>query len=173
MGYCFNNVHSFLLHFNLNSERQNMNAVVIMNGLSIIGSIVNPTDATAFGFHSVKLLTGEYDRYIKAIGLHQLTGKIFEKDEELETPEVLNYVERTKQMVRNMVQGMFQQEAEHFKQQQKHSLEALKTKLSESNKPHSQGTIAELATKLDVSKSEVRRMKAEGVLDEALNKLEK
>lgn len=145
-----------------------MNAVVILNGLSIIGSIVNPVDPTTFGFHSVKLLRGEYDRYIKAIGLHQMTGKIFEKEEELETPEVLKYVERTKQMVRNTIQGMFEQEAEHFKQQQKRSLEALKIKLSESNKPHAQGTVAKLATMLGVSKSEVRRMKTEGTLDKAL-----
>jgi hypothetical protein len=145
-----------------------MNSVVILNGLSIIGSIVNPVDATAFGFHSVKLLSGEYDRYIKAIGLHQMTGKIFEKDEELETPEVLKYVERIKQMVRNMIQGMFEQEAEHFKQQQKHALEALKIKLSQSNKPHEQGTVTEIAKKLGVSKSEVRRLKAENKLDEAL-----
>lgn len=150
-----------------------MSAVVILNGLSIIGSIMNPVDPTTFGFHSVKLLRGEYDRYIKAIGLHQMTGKIFEKEEELETPEVLKYVERTKQMVRNMIEGMFQQEAQDFKQQQKQQLEALKIKLSESNKPHSQGTVAELATKLGVSKSEVRRMKTEGTLDEALNKLER
>lgn len=145
-----------------------MNAVVILNGLSIIGSIVNPVDATAFGFHSVKLLSGEYDRYIKAIGLHQTTGKIFEKDEELETPEVLKYVERIKQMVRNMIQGLFQQEAENFKNQQKQAMEVLKQKLSQSNKPHEQGTVAEIAQKLGISKSQVRRFKAEGKLDREL-----
>lgn len=150
-----------------------MNAVVILNGLSIIGSIVNHPDASTFGLQSVKLLSGEYDHYIKAIGHYQLTGKIFEKDEELETPEVSAYVQRTKQMVRNMIQEIFDREAENFKQQQKRAMEALKIKLSKSNKPHAQGTVAELATMLGVSKSEVRRMKTEGTLDEALNKLEK
>lgn len=145
-----------------------MNAVVILNGLSIVGSIVNPIDPTAFGFHSVKLLNDEYDRYIKAIGLHQMTGKIFEKDEELETPELLKYVERVKQMVRNMIQGLFEQEANDFKQQQKHALEALKQKLLQSNKPHQQGTVDQIAKKLNTSKSEVRRLKAEGKLDQAL-----
>ena len=150
------------------AQRQHTGAVVILNGLNIIKSVVNTSDPTSFGLHSVKLLTGEYDRYIKAVGLHQLTGNIFEKDEELEVPEVLNYVERIKQMVRNMIQNMFVQEAEDFKQQQKHELGALKKKLSESNKPHSQGTVAELATKLGVSKSEVRRMKTDGTLEKAL-----
>ena len=149
-----------------------MNTTVILTGMSIIGSIMSSTNVSA-GFHAVKLLAGEYDRSIKAIGLYQMTGKIFEKDEELETPEILEYLERAKQMIRIMIQGMFQQEAKDFKQQQKHQLETLKIKLLESNKPHSQGTVAELATKLGVSKSEVRRMKADGSLTEILNKLEK
>lgn len=36
------------------------------------------------------------------------------------------------------------------------------------NQPHASGTTAELATKLGVSKSEVRRMKRDGTLDAAL-----
>ena len=37
------------------------------------------------------------------------------------------------------------------------------------NQPHAAGTVAEIAAKLGVSKSEVRRMKREGTLDAKLN----
>lgn len=47
----------------------------------------------------------------------------------------------------------------------------LAARQKEAHKPHAQGTVAELATKLGVSKSEVRRLKQEGLLEDALSKL--
>lgn len=149
-----------------------MSASNVMLGMSYISYVLFPKTPEEFGFHSVQLLTGEYDLQIKAAGLQVLHGKIYRDAQELEAPDVKAYLERIKSMVRNIIEDLFIKDDEDFKSKQKQQLEATKKKLLDSNKPHTQGTVAELATKLGVSKSEVRRMKTEGTLDAALNKLE-
>ena len=48
--------------------------------------------------------------------------------------------------------------------------ERILAEVSESSKPHPMGTVAELAAKFGVSKSEIRRRKADGTLHELENK---
>lgn len=49
-------------------------------------------------------------------------------------------------------------------------INALVNQHKDAQKPHQHGTIAEITTKLNISKSEVRRLKQEGTLDAALDK---
>lgn len=123
-----------------------------MSGLLIIGTPNSPESLA-------NILIGVHDFQLKCALYYTLLKKEAQDTIELENPIVLNALERFKEMNREVVRAIFA-EAEL----QDHA--ALAQKLRDSNKPHELGTVAEIATKYGISKSEVRRRKAEGTLNQ-------
>ena len=79
--------------------------------------------------------------------------------EDLETPEVLQMLNRLKSTCRSDINALFEAADKQDKAD-------LIEKLKETNKPHEMGTVSEIAEKFGISKSEVRRRKADGTLHE-------
>lgn len=94
-----------------------------------------------------EVLLGKYDEHLLLSFRH--SG--------FEDPELA--LRELKADVRGLIQEAFDRLNEH----------AAQRRMVEINQPHAAGTTAELAEKLGVSKSEVRRMRAAGTLDQALN----
>jgi len=105
------------------------------------------------------LLMGQYDLEMKCAFFYTHMKKPPTSLEDLEVPEVLETLERFKDMYRKDVQMIFAQAAKEDKHQ-------LLDSLKNTNKPHEMGTVTEIALKYNVSKSEVRRRKLEGTLAE-------
>lgn len=145
-----------------------MSITTAMHGMSIIACAIDPKTPEDFGSISALILTGHYDLPIKAAAYYRIVGKVYETEEELNRPDVITFLDGLKAMVRNTIEFIFTDADEQLKNESKESFDNLRKKLCESNKPHVQGTVAELAQKLGVSKSEVRRMKTEGTLEKAL-----
>jgi hypothetical protein len=132
-----------------------------MTGLSILGqSFSVDADSAALEKHLsliTFILMGEYDLVLKCGLYFSLLKKTAENEEDLEIPEVLVALERLKNMHRETIAAVFEMEQDKV---------TLIAKLKETNKPHEMGTVSEIATKYGISKSEVRRRKAEGTLHE-------
>jgi hypothetical protein len=106
------------------------------------------------------IVVGHYDLPLKC-ALYQVgmkTGKAPDTVADLETPQVLFGLERIKDHYRVLIRKIFEQA-----EQQDH--EALLATLRKTNQPHEMGTVSEIAIKYGISKSEVRRMKANGTLE--------
>lgn len=71
-------------------------------------------------------------------------------------------------LIQNLFNRVYDCESSSYKEameyRKKLELEQLVRSQKESHKPHEMGTVAEIATKYGISKSEVRRLKAEGLL---------
>lgn len=122
-----------------------------MTGLAIIGGI--NINNVAF------LLMGQYDIEIKCAFFYSYLRKNASSVEELEIPEVLEPLRRLKDMYRREVQDIFSEAAKQDRAE-------LLAKLKNTNMPHEMGTVSEIAAKYNISKSEVRRRKADGTLHE-------
>lgn len=132
-----------------------MSVTKAMTGLSILGSL-NPQNV-AF------VLVGEYDEYLKHAFYFVTYKKAHVGDEPISDPLVLDQLEHVKDQLRRGIQQLFEEDA-------RQSFANLRAKLNETNKPHELGTVAEIAAKFNISKSEVRRRKADGTLSELINK---
>ena len=122
-----------------------------MVGLSVMGGR---------SIESIALIVaGNYDLEIKCAFFQTYFHKSAESLEALEVKEVLGPLERLKDHYRRGIQEIFEEAA---KQDKAELLEQLK----ETNKPHEMGTVSEIAAKYGISKSEVRRRKADGSLHE-------
>lgn len=135
-----------------------------MVGMSVIGGALqtDPDAGTLMAF----ILLGKYDHELKCAHYFQHYGKEPANDAELEDPTVVVMLDRTKRFFRSIVQGIFDEAARQDQLEQEEKRKALLQQLRESNKPHEMGTVAEIAAKYGISKSEVRRRKAEGTLHE-------
>ncbi len=133
-----------------------------MVGLSVLGNLTP--------FNAAQILLGNYDLELKA-------GLNFSKDlpdpkeeEDLNNTVVLEHLEKIKAHIRHSIQVMFNEEAEQVK---KDKYQTFRKQMVENTKPHAEGTIAEIATKYGISKSEVRRLKTEGILDSFIDEQKK
>ena len=101
------------------------------------------------------LLTGQFDEDLKAVFYFQIFRKIPEDAAELNDQQVLFLVDNLKDRVRKTIQQMIDS--------------AFQTDVlaapSMLHKTSALGTTAEIATKYNISKSEVRRRRANGTLD--------
>lgn len=125
-----------------------------MLGLAIVGESSVQT--------ATLVLTGHYDLELKCAFFFTFMKKSAQTEAELEIPEVLLPLERLKNLYRSDIQAIFDHAA-------KLDREALLKQLKDSNKPHEMGTVAEIAAKYGISKSEVRRRKTDGTLHELKN----
>lgn len=154
----------------INTEEFNFMSLA-MTGMSLIGQALqfrNQDDVQVATF----IIMGHYDKYLKCASFFtsklKIDGQLPKTEEELEVPEVLVHVERIKNHIRGLIQQVFR-EAERYDQAiSQAKKEELLAKLRESNKPHTLGTVAEIATKYGMSKSEVRRHKADGTLESVI-----
>lgn len=134
-----------------------------MLGLSYIGAMAdtNPQrSATAM----VQILTGEVDETLRHVIVFQGTGNQNATPEELHSEDVTHVLAQIKANTRRIVQRIFERAAEEDRRERELNLEQVKAELRDSNKPDPLGTVAELAAKYNVSKSEIRRLKAAGEL---------
>lgn len=128
----------------------------VMAGLVMIEQVMSdtmPGDATAM------LLVGNFDHQIKAALYFSLTRKTPDDDAEMETEQVIRGVARLKDVARLNVTRWVEAAGaiDHAR---------LVEQLKKTNQPHEMGTVAEIAAKYSISKSEVRRRKADGTLDQ-------
>lgn len=112
------------------------------------------------------ILTGHYDYELKCALYFQHHRKAPSSDADLGDETVIVMLERLKNFIRSIVQGIFDAAARQDQMEQEENRKALLHRLRESNKPHEMGTVAEIAAKYGISKSEVRRRKADGTLHE-------
>lgn len=137
-------------------------AAKTMTGISIVGEAAQALIFNKFNEPSIKRLTlilmGHYDENAKLAFYQIETGNTAKSIEEANTEEVIFALDSLKARIRRSFNSIIEAGAVEEK---KRMLEIMKN----TNKPNTQGTVAELATKYGVSKSEIRRMKTEGTLD--------
>lgn len=133
----------------------------IMTGLSIIADCIDLRNPSKIGF----VLGGSIDDEILA-AMYFCHHKTYpEKDEHKTCPIANNGLEGVKNHIRLTIEGLFRAETQYNQQMRQAALEQLRADLKKSHQPHAQGTVAEIAAKFGISKSEVRRRKADGTLD--------
>ena len=126
-------------------------------GLAIIGDSIGFTESSMRAKASIVM--NQSDLELKCALYWQTKKTAAETLEDLETPEVLQMLNRLKAMCRSDIHALFEAADKEVKAD-------LVAKLKETNKPHEMGTVSEIATKHGISKSEVRRRKADGTLHE-------
>ena len=102
------------------------------------------------------LLTGHFDEDLKSVFYFQIFRKIPEDATELNDQQVLFLVDNLKDRVRKTIQQMIDKAFQ---------TDVLTTQSSLLHKTSALGTTAEIAAKYNISKSEVRRRRANGTLD--------
>lgn len=117
----------------------------------------------------VSIITGQVDYQLRCASLFQSTGKIQVEEHELTSPEIDMLVGRIKDHMKSILNGIFDGAAREEQRVRQQALESLQLRLRDSNRPSEHGTVAEIAARLGISKSEVRRRKADGTLDQLIN----
>lgn len=142
-----------------------LNLAESMIGLSMAGGLLFETEKFIEVLPFV--LAGDFDEKLYN-GLHLSLAR----DEEFrsDNARVLLALENLKKHIRSFVQKIFELAAEEDRRDSRNEqlkrIEDLRQSLRESNRPHEMGTVAEIAQRYGISKSEVRRRKAEGTLHE-------
>lgn len=132
--------------------------------------------ANCLDFHKPELigpiLTGQFDDEILA-AVYFCHHKVQPQNSEHRTCEVARSdLVKIKDHIRATVVDLLSYHNELLEQMPRMSRKPaevpaeVKRDLQKSHAPHAQGTVAEIAAKFGLSKSEVRRRKAEGTLDE-------
>jgi len=143
-----------------------MSVTKVLQGLSIIGTAMgdpgtSPQDeATAM----VMILTGQIDDDLRNVLFFQINGHAASLPSDLVDSEVERRLNQLKDFVRAKVQRIFDCAAQEDEQKRKENLERTRQELAASNQPHELGTVAQIAERFGISKSEVRRLKAAGLL---------
>lgn len=135
----------------------------VLTGMSIIGGIMMPAQSEEEFTKKIQtmsnVLLGLYDDLILCAMFSSITKNVPADIEEVKanTPS-MDALTRLKDMIRRDIQTIMEQGAAEDKNN-------LLMKMKETNKPHPMGTVNEIAAKLNISKSEVRRLKSNGSLD--------
>lgn len=130
-----------------------MDATKIIVGYDIVGKAFNG-DADSI----VIILLGTHDFEI-ALAFAQTYAKVTGQPADPLSHEVVTALANLKHTFRKML-------FEELEQEKKKNHEELVRQLRNSNKPHPLGTVSQIAEKFNISKSEVRRRKADGTLGE-------
>jgi DNA invertase Pin-like site-specific DNA recombinase len=141
-------------------------ASTVMHGMSIVGSLFMPAKNEEELGDKIQLMTntlvGLYDEAILCAMFSNITKELpSEIAQATANIHAQASLTRLKDLIRNDIQKVMEQGAAEDRQN-------LVLKLKETNKPHPMGTVNEIAAKLNISKSEVRRLKANGTLDSML-----
>lgn len=119
----------------------------------------------------ISIIDGSYDKELRCLCVYKRFGHV--NNEEMNHPSIDLDLRILKDFFRSRIQNLFNQavmeERRELEQQQARLKIELKAEIDAhfraNQAPHAQGTVAELAAKFGVSKSEIRRMKAAGTLD--------
>jgi DNA-directed RNA polymerase specialized sigma subunit len=90
-------------------------------------------------------------------------------EEDIASPDVRSALDQAKTFVRWQIQEIFRRAEQDDAEEKKQHLEQVRTELAQRNRPSTAGTVAEIAAKYGISKSEVRRLRADGTLEETLS----
>lgn len=136
---------------------------MVMLGMSVLGHALD-TKSPSFAKTIGHILGGLYKQELLAVSFYKLKGELPSSDSDLESAEAVSGYERLIASLQSLIHGAIV--SERLKRVEREALEfqALRHKLSNSNKPHAEGTVSELAAKLGIIKSEVRRQKQDGTL---------
>lgn len=119
------------------------------------------------------VITGSWDTELKAALFFKVYNKQPQTPEHLEDDKVLLMLGRLKARIRGWMDSVFseasRQDAVDRAKKHEQSLIDTLADLQTRSRQHPEGTVAELATKLGVYKSEVRRLKANGQLEQRLS----
>lgn len=143
--------------------------VPALTGLSAIGTAFGSFERKAI-MSAASIIAGELDYELRCANVYQLTGHAVIEESELYSPEADVQLARIKTYFRNMIENALDRADQQLRQEQAEKFASLQAQLRNSNRPHAQGTVAEIAARLGISKSEVRRRKADGTLDQLLSK---
>lgn len=135
----------------------------VMSGMGIIGSIMTPAATEAEFENKVQLMShtlgGLHDELILCALFANITKNVpTDLDEVKANGDAAYGLERLKDMIRSDFKKIIEKGIAEDKNN-------LLMKMKDTNKPHPMGTINEIAAKLNISKSEVRRLKSNGTLD--------
>ena len=139
----------------------------IFIGASILADVVSmkrPELAPMF-------LMGNYDEQIRYFVYTVVHEKNPRTQTDLFCPLVLERLEAFKDEVRRTVQVLINAEQDRFHNEIQDRHDNVIAVLKDSCKPHHLGTVSEIATRYGISKSEVRRRKADGTLDQFITDL--
>lgn len=137
-----------------------------LNGMALIGGFVNDPEKNISAIPFV--LAGDMDDELyRGFYLARYGTQAAFNAHDIDTAAMVG---RLKNMLRQFVRGIFDAaERDLIRQQQlKHS--QVLADLKKTSQPHEQGTVAEIAARYGISKSEVRRRRADGTLNELIAK---
>jgi hypothetical protein len=130
----------------------------IFLGLAIFGSSIGLRDPST----AAMMLTGRYDETLLKT-FFWVTYKREPINEEHRTnAECIQMLKIAKERVRNDIQYVFRMAEAEEQESRGKAFDELRNQLRTSNRPHGLGTVAEIATRYGISKSEVRRRKSAG-----------
>lgn len=111
------------------------------------------------------ILLGHYDRELSYFLNWRKTGQYGTSEVEV-IKNAAEELERVKGYIRFQINGIIR-DAEHADQvNRERAFKSMIADMKDSSKPHPLGTVAQLATRFNISKSEVRRMRTAGTLDQ-------
>ena len=142
----------------------------VLLGLSLIGTAVPRSRADVQQWPLI--LMGSFDHPIKVACYYQSKQVLPSKDEDLEIAEALNGLEFLKRTIRLQIENAIRHLEMGVERERVREHERLLKDLRAHAKPSEFGTVAEIAQKYGISKSEVRRRKADGTLAAFINSKE-
>lgn len=136
-------------------------------GLELIGTMLFPRKLEDFAEKAPFVLTGQYDRYLRAAFFYNMEHR---EPQSTDSPELAQRVavavENVKNVARAGIAEIFKAANFQDEMEKKGRGEEIAAEFRDHNVPHEMGTVAEIAAKYGISKSEVRRRKADGTLNE-------
>lgn len=149
-------------HTPQNGDELNMEKGIFA-GLSIVADCIDFRNPNIIPM----VLTGYFDDQLLYSFFWVSHHKYPTSPEEYKTDERSNYaLNSLKEIIRNKLEHFLWQLEREEELKKQANLEQIRSELRKSSKPHDMGTVAEIAQKYNISKSEVRRRKVEGSLYE-------
>lgn len=116
----------------------------------------------------ISIIDGSYDKELRRLCVYKKFG-LLNDEEKMNHPSIELDLRHLKDFFRSNLSRSLEQAAEEDRKERERRQAKLKAEIDAqfraNQAPHAQGTVAELAAKFGVSKSEIRRMKAVGTLD--------
>lgn len=139
----------------------------VMLGMDVLATAMNISDKRSAEIASFTL-TGKFDKELLSFIYWREHGKAPENEAQFQQPKYLEILERMKAFVRFQIQGILDEASHLDRQQQAEAFKQMVADMRDSSKPHPMGTVAQLAQRLNVSKSEIRRRRTDGTLNQFL-----
>jgi len=145
------------------SELENNSAILVFRGMHILGTCLDAVNENTALLSSFVLMD-KYDKELKYFLYWRETKKYPQTEEEVNTSATLEALERIKGFIRHGIQEAIQHEIRLTEYGKKHVFNQMLAEMKDSSKPHPLGSVAQLAERFNISKSEVRRMRTAGTL---------